>query len=235
MENILVPGNAVSDVDVSSSKVFLQAFSEYASKKSIQTFLISSHSHEWALAKVAEHGLDVFFPVERVFGVTEAYVNAMEPIDRVRYDAKLKEDPACTDEYYRQVAMLEIISKNHFIRGECLLLGQDYWFDGFYTRRYAQIDIVFIEPRLTSRAKPILEKISGLWYAPLELKPLQKILDGTASRSNYAPLDTWTSVTLTEELLGAKDFNMIKRVILEKKKDGTYGPHSPGAPLPPTA
>lgn len=235
LENILVPGKAISDVDVSASKVFLQSFAEYASKKNIQSFLLSSHSEEWARAKVVEHGLDVFFPVARVFGVNAAYVDAMEPIDRVRYDAKLKEDPACTDEYYRQVAMLEIIAKNHFSRDECVLLGQDYWFDGFYTRRYAQIDVIFVEPRLTSRSNPILEKISGVWYAALDLKPLQKILEGRVERPNYAPLDTWTSVTLTEELLGAKDFNMIKRVIIEKKKDGTYAPHSPGAPLPPTS
>ena len=172
-------------------------------------------------SKVVENQLDSFFLPNAIFGVNQSYLDKMEPIDRARYDSKKKDNPNCSDEYFRQVAMLDIMKKNHYNANQCLLLGNDFWFDGFYTRRYAQVDVVFIEPSLTTRGKPVLEKISGLWYAPLSFKLLKKFLDGKHSPPNYKPLDTWASVTLTEALLGAQNFNLVKRVILEKKKDGT--------------
>ncbi len=234
LENVLVPGAIFEDVDVGASTRFLKAFFKFAAKKGIRAFVISSRDENWAREQVNAQKWGAFFPVERVFGVNSAYLNAMDPLDRARFDSKQKENPACTDEYYRQVAMLEIMKKNHFNGSECVLIGHDFWFDGFYTRRYAQIDIVFIENSLTNRTKPMTQKVPGLWYALLAMKPIQNILEGRVASPNYKPFDTWASVTLTEELLGAQNFNMIKRVVLEKKKDGTFGPSS-GEPLPPAA
>lgn len=221
LENILIPGEAVSTVSARDSKRFLKAFSSFARKHAIHSFLISSHSLEWALEKVNEFGLAEFFPSTHIFGVNSSYLEKMAPIDRARYDAKQKDNPACTDEYFRQVAMQTIMETHHFSREECVLVGHDYWFDGFYTRRYAQVDVVFMEPSLSTRGKPILQKISGLWYSPLSFKPFQKILLGKMPAPDYRFLDTWASVTLTEELLGAQNFNQVKRVILQKKKDGS--------------
>lgn len=226
LENILIPGPFVSQVNVSQTKRFLQSFSSYASKHAIFTFLISAFPRAVALEKVSEHSLSEFFSDENIFAVNSVYLEKMDPLDRARYDSKLKDNPACTDEYYRQAAMQEIMKTKSFSSSECLLVGNDFWFDGFYTRRYSQVDVVFVEPTFTSRGKPIVQKIDGLWYSPLSFKSFQKFLDGKISLPNYTPLDTWASVTLTEELLGAKDFNMVKRVILERKKDGALHPLS---------
>lgn len=232
LENVLIPGAIFEDVDAAESSRFLKSFFKFAANHDIHAYVISSRDETWAREQVVKQKWGSFFPAERVFGVNAAYVDAMAPLDRARFDSKQKENPDCTDEYYRQVAMLEIMKKNHYNGNSCVLVGHDFWFDGFYTRRYAQIDMIFLESSLTTRAKPISQKIPGLWYSPLALKPFQKILEGKLSSPNYAPLDTWASVTLTEELLGAKNFNMVKRVILEKKKDGTFAPSS-GDTLPP--
>ncbi len=234
LENVLIPGAIFEDVDVLASARFLKSFFKFASKKDIHAYIISSRDETWAREQVVKQKWGDFFPEERVWGVNSSYLNKMEPLDRARFDSKQKDNPACTDEYYRQVAMLDIMKKNHYNGNACVLIGHDFWFDGFYTRRYALVDVVFIESSLTIRGKPSSQKVSGLWYSQLSLKPIQKILEGRVESPNYKPLDTWASVTLTEELLGAKNFNMVKRVILEKKRDGTIGPPS-GDPLPPVS
>lgn len=226
LENVLIPGEAVKDISPANVESFLVELSAFAKSANARVFLLSVHDKTWAENLVREKKWENFFPTSTIFGITEAYLDSMQPVDRARFETKRKENPESVDEYYRQVAMQEIISTHHFSPEECVLIGQDYWFDGFYTRRYALVDILFIESALTSRGKPIPEKISGLWYAPLDFKSVQSFFRSDASAPNYKPLDTWASVTLTEELLGAQKFNMIKRLVLEKKKDGTIHPVS---------
>lgn len=226
LENVLIPGDAVKDISPSKVEEFLSELTAFAQSNHARLFLLSVHDKSWAENLVREKKWESFFPSSTIFGMTPAYVDSMQPVDRVRFENKRKENPESVDEYYRQVAMQEIISTNHFSPEECVLIGQDYWFDGFYTRRYAMVDILFIENTLTSRGKPIAEKISGLWYAPLDFKSVQSFFRSDVAAPNYKPLDTWASVTLTEELLGAQKFNMIKRLVLEKKKDGTIHPVS---------
>jgi hypothetical protein len=233
LENILIPGPFVEKVDVSKTNDFLNAFSVFAKKNGISFFLLSAYPEAIAAEKISEYKLGRFFPKENVYAVNENYLNEMQPIDRSRYDAKLKTNPSCTDEYYRQVAMLEIMKTHTYAKEDCVLVGSDYWFDGFYTRRYAQVDVAFVESFLSSRGKPIAEKISGLWYFSLEMNAFTPFVKGTAPPPRYQSLETWASLTLTEELLGTQNFNMVKRVILEKKKDGTLHPIGKGETTPP--
>lgn len=234
LENVLIPGDAVTDISPDKVNSFLAELNAFAKSANVRIFLLSAHDKAWAEDRVRENKWETFFPSSTIFGITEAYVNSMQPVDRVRFDAKRKDNPESVDEYFRQVAMQEIISTHHFSPAECVLIGQDYWFDGFYTRRYALVDILFIESTLTSRGKPISEKISGLWYAPLEFSSILPFFRRTAASPNYKPLDTWASVTLTEELLGAQKFNTIKRLVLEKKKDGTIHPVSSSVQVVPS-
>lgn len=226
LENVLIPGEAVQDISPTKVESFLVELTAFAKSANARVFLLSVHDKTWAENLVREKKWENFFPPSSIFGITSAYLDSMQPVDRVRFESKRKDNPESVDEYYRQVAMQEIISTNHFSPEECVLIGQDYWFDGFYTRRYAMVDILFIENTLTSRGKPVAEKISGLWYAPLAFDSIQPFFRQGVASPNYKPLDTWASVTLTEELLGAQKFNMIKRLVLEKKKDGTIHPVS---------
>jgi len=221
LENVLIPGPFVGKVDGTKSIDFLHSFSVFAKKNNVSIYLLSAYPESIAAEKVSEFKLGRFFPKENVYAVNDAYLSQMQPIDRSRYDAKLKTNPACTDEYYRQMAMLEIMKTHGYAKEDCLLVGSDYWFDGFYTRRYAQVDVAFVESFLTSRGKSIAEKISGLWYFSWDVDAFIPFVKGTASPPRYQSLETWASIKLTEELLGTQNFNMVKRVILEKKKDGT--------------
>ncbi len=218
LENVLIPGKYVEGVDVLASKRFLKQIMGFCSKKGIATYLISAYPEKVCEQKVKEFGLGSFFAPENVRGVHSAYLTGMEAVDRARYNSKLADDAECTDEYFRQVEMQSIMKEKGWEGRDLVLIGHDYWFDGFYTRRYSQVDVAFVEKNLTSRGKPVVEHVNGLWYIPLELGSIKKISEGKMPAPNYAPLDAWASVTLTEELLGAKGFNMVKRVIIERKK-----------------
>ena len=112
LENVLIPGAIFEDVDVLASARFLKPFFKFAAKNDIHAYIISSRDETWAREQVVMQKWAAYFPAARVFGVNQTYLDAMEPLDRARFDSKLKENPECTDEYYRQVAMLGIMKKN---------------------------------------------------------------------------------------------------------------------------
>lgn len=222
-EDVLVPGPGNPNVDVKKTKAVLKKAVAYAKKKDLNIYIISSYQEALLHEKLSQSGLEGLLPDDHVFGVHSAYLSKMEPLDRERYDARCKDDPACTDEYYRQVEMQAIMEKEKLTPEQMLLVGHDYWFDGFYTRRYAKVDIAFIESGLTNRNGPISERIEGLWYAPFEWKALQKLVEGKTLAANYARLDAWTQSVLTEALLGGKGVTAIRKVIIERKKNDSGG------------
>ncbi len=218
LENVLVSGKAVEHVDLSQSKRLVKSVSAFAQKRNISVYVISAHTQKIAENKLNESGLRSFFSPDHVVGVHAHYIESMQPIDRERYEAKCKDDETCTDEYFRQVALQEIIQKEGVSPAQIVLVGHDLWFDGFYTRRYSNVDVFFVEKNLRSRGHPISEKVEGIWQGTLSFSTIKKIAEGKMPAPNYTPLDTWASVTLTQELFGSQGFNSIKRVIIQRKK-----------------
>lgn len=222
LEGVLLPEPTEAKADASHVKKWLTALNTLAKKHPIQTYVVSGYTETVAKDKLKEAGLNSFFPNDHVFGVNEKYLAARDPVDRERYEQKCNGDPLCRDEYFRQVKMQELIDKQGN-PSSFVLVGHDYWFDGFYTRRFSKVDIAFVETALSSRGKEIPEKIDGLWYVSRSFTDLKKIMEGKAKAPNYNPLDTWVNITLSEELFGGKGLPTLKRVVIQRKKDGQLG------------
>lgn len=223
LEDILIPGKTVANLDMKKVRTWLGALTKYAKEHlDFHIFVISGATEEVAWKKIREHELESFLDAKNVFAVTPAYLDQMTEVDRKLYEGKVAQDPEYVDEYFRQVQIKSLMEKEGFTQDQILLIGHDYWFDGFYTRRFSGVDTAFIGSALTQRGKPVTEKIEGLWYIERDWKALKKIIEGKVEAPNYARLDAWVTVTLTEELLGAKGVPQLRRVILERKKDGGF-------------
>ncbi len=218
LEDVLVPGKICPDLDMKGVHRFLRHLQKYAREKGIQVYLITGYTEAVCRQKLNKFGLEKYFPREKVFAVHSGYLNQMQPIDRAIYDKRCAEDAFCKDEYYRQVELQALMKREGFTPTQIVLVGHDYWFDGFYTRRFSQVDVAFIENGLSVRGKPTSERIGGVWYIRKGFPDLKKIIEGKTKAPNYASLDTWVGINLTEELLGGKGFPTLKRIIIERKK-----------------
>ena len=222
LEDILIPGPNDARVEPKEVKSLLKSLNAYAKKNGIHIFVISGYAERIALQKLKDFFLDSFFPSENVFAVSKEYLNKMAEVDRSLYDAKCENNPECKDEYFRQVKLMELMEKHHLLPEQVVLVGHDYWFDGFYTRRFSKVDVLFIESALSSRGKKPEEKLQGLWYASRKWAPLKKIIEGRAAVPNYNFLDTYVNITMTGELFGKNGLPGLKRTIIERKlKDPT--------------
>lgn len=221
LENVLIPGKAVPEVSAKKVKSWLSALQKYQkTHPGVRVYLVSGYKEDLAQKKIKEFGLEKYFPAKHVFAVNDAYLEKRDEVDRKLYEAKCADDAECQDHYFKQVRIQALMKDEHLAPESIVLVGHDYWFDGFYTRRFSGVDIAFIASSLTSRGKPAPEKVSGLWYIERDWKGLKAIIEGKVVPPHYGPLDAWVSITLTEELLGGKGLPQLKRVILERKKDG---------------
>lgn len=217
LEDILVPGPNDATVEPKQVKSLLTSLNAYAKKNGLLVFVISGYTEKVAAQKLTDFFLNSFFPAENVFAVNTSYLDKMAEVDRSLYDAKCENNPECKDEYFRQVKLLELMEKHHLSPEHVLLVGHDYWFDGFYTRRFSKVDVVFIESALSSRGKKPEEKIQGLWYASRKWSMIKKFIEGKASVPNYNFLDTYVNITMTGELFGKNGLPGLKRTIIERK------------------
>lgn len=226
LEDILVPGKIEVNPNRGEILSFLECMNEYSSNHpSFHTYLIASYKESVCHSLLEENGLVSFFDKNRVLAVNDHYLDTMDSVDRERYDARCADDPFCQDEYFRQVEMKRIMQKEGFSPEQFLLMGHDYWFDGFYTRRFSKVDVVFVESCLSVRGKPTSEKIQGLWYTTMDWKKILPFIQGTVSPPNYKSLDSFVATTLSQELLGAH-IPSIRKTILERKGE-KYVPISP--------
>ncbi len=205
-------------------KEWLSALKDYQKKHSeLETYLVTGHTEAHCHTLMEGTGLDAFFPPSHVWAVNESYLKSRDPIDRERYEERCKADPMHRDEYFRQVKMAEMMKAKGLSASQVLLVGHDYWFDGFYTRRFSKVDIAFVEGALSSQGKPVPEKLQGLWYISRSFEDLKKIIEGKAPAPNYNFLDTFINITLSEQLFGGKGLPQLKRVVIQRKKDGESG------------
>ncbi len=230
LEDILFPGTVNSAVDAVRVQQFLKSLQKYAKSHSgFRYFGVSALKLGVVEKKLKEFGLDDFFsedadpsfaPGKNVLAVNEAFIRQMTPEDRTIYEHKCVSDAECKDEYARQVQLLQLMEKLHVSPENVLFVGHDYWFDGFYTRRFSKVDVAFIESALTSKGHLATERIEGLWHIGLNWEELLPLLEGNAPVIDYKRLDEFVVTTISKELFGGQGFSLQKKVIdLRKIKE----------------
>ncbi|MFH0970775.1 MAG: hypothetical protein V1776_04940 [Candidatus Diapherotrites archaeon] len=223
LEKVLLPSSS-SKKTISMIRNWLVSLREYSlSHPNFEYFVASSYPQSRCLEMVKEAELDVFFPPANVWGVTQSYLDSMSPIDKERYAKRCAQEKECTDDYCRQTQLMAYIEKKGLLPSDVVLVGHDYWFDGFYTRRFSNVDVAFVESELTSRNHPQKEKISGLWYISRSWKELRSIIEGNKAKPDYTKLESWVNITLTEALFGGKGFPLLKKVVIQRKKQDEAG------------
>ena len=224
LEDVLFPGVVNSTVDKENTKKVLKQMKKFAkTHPEFKWYGVSGLKTQVCLEKIREFELEEFFPGEKVLAVNDAFINKMEEVDRGLYEKKCENDRECKDEYYRQVALQELMQKENVTAEKVLLVGHDYWFDGFYTRRFSKVDTAFVQASLSSKGHLAQERVQGLWYIDFSWNDIQSILEGKTSAPEYKYLDTFIVTSISKELFGGQGFTLQKKVLdlrdLKKQKD----------------
>ncbi|QQR92354.1 MAG: hypothetical protein IPJ89_04325 [Candidatus Iainarchaeum archaeon] len=214
LEDIFFPGTVNAAIDSARVEQFLKSLQKYAkSNPGFSYYGISALKVGVCQKKIAEAGLEKFFTEENTLAVDNDFIHQMTEIDRELYEKKCKEDESCKDEYARQVQLLDLMKKKNLAPEKVLFVGHDYWFDGFYTRRFSKVDTAFIESALSSKGHLATERVEGLWHIGLVWDELLPLLEGKAPAIDYKRLDEFVVTTISKELFGGQGFSLQKKVI----------------------
>lgn len=221
LEDILFPGTINPAVDAERVQKFLKSMQKYVdAHPGMHYYGVSALKVGVCQKKITEFGLEKFFTSENTFAVDAAFIHKMTELDRELYEKKCKEDETCKDEYARQVQLQDLMQKQNIPSEKVLFIGHDYWFDGFYTRRFSKVDMVFIESALSSKGHIATERVEGLWHVPLDWDELLPFIEGKGTPIDYKRLDEFVVTTISKELFGGQGFSLQKKVIdLRKIKD----------------
>ena len=220
LEHVLIPSphekNPPSSEDI---RAWLSEMRDYATSHQMEYFVATGYTEDVAHQKLSAAGLPDFFPKKHVWSVTPAYLDSKDPVDRKRYEDRCQGNEECLDEFARQVYLSQYLESHSLRPSQVVVVGHDYWFDGFYTRRFSNVNMIFIEAALSTRGSPAEDKVGGVWYGARSLSSLRPFLEGKVHVPDYSRLDSWVSVVLTEALFGGNGIPTLKKVVIQRKKD----------------
>lgn len=177
----------------------------------LTTYLVAGQEKQAAWKKISGLGLEKFFAPQNMFFVTKDYIDSKEEVDRERHLAALEKDPLFVDEYFTQMTILALISSGKAKKEESVLLGNDIWFDGFYTARFSSIDFVLVEEKLSERNELLVSKLSGLNYVSISANDFKKIVLWNFPQNDVAFLQRHVMDTLSKEILKDTDFSGLRK------------------------
>ncbi len=228
MEDILFPGVINAAVDPARVQKFLKSVQKYAqSHASFSYYGVSALKLGICEKKVNAFGLDAFFSEKNILAVNDAFIQGLSEIDREIYEKKCTATEECKDEYARQVQLLELMAKEKITPEKVLFIGHDYWFDGFYTRRFSKVNVAFVETALSNKGHLATERVEGLWHIALDWDEVQLLIEGKGAEIEYKRLDEFVMTTISKELFGGQGFSLQKKVIdLRALKEKMEDAHS---------
>ena len=234
LEDILFPGSVNPAVDPARVQKFLKSMQKYAqSHVGFSYYGVSALKLGVCEEKVKAFGLDAFFSEKNILAVNDAFIQQLSEMDRDIYEKKCAADAECKDEYARQVQLQELMAREKISPEQVLFVGHDYWFDGFYTRRFSKVNVAFVESALSNKGHLATERVEGLWHVALDWDDVSPLLEGKAPALDYKRLDEFVVTTISKELFGGQGFSLQKKVIdLRALKEKNK--HSLGAPASPS-
>ncbi len=216
--------SALPDAASAHAKKLASAFSglkKLEKNGSLGLYLVAGQEREKAMGKISPFGLGGIFAPERMLFVTKEYLLAKEEIDRERHIAHLEADPQFVDEYFTQQAILGLMGSGKVIKEQAVLVGNDLWFDGFYTMRFSGIDFVLVRERLTERNAPIAQRLEGLNYISFSGQDMGKVAAWDFAQNNLRMLQNYIMDKLSRELLKDVDFSGLAQKACQKRGAGS--------------
>ena len=216
MEGVLSSiGSYIADEKLVNS--FLTDLTKFCKSNKIELYLVSGHHEPIAQNKFCENKFSEFFDEEHFLCVSEEYISKKDKGDKELHRTNLEKDKHFLDNYFKQVAILDILKEKDLHPKDALLLGDDVWTDGYYTNRFSKVDFAIFEGNVVDRGKPI-ERINGLAHFSLEFPSVKQLLENFPL-TNGASLDRYVFEVMKKVLVGDNVKDIARAVISKRAKE----------------
>lgn len=196
---------------------FLEKLKNYCAEHAVELFLVSGYSEVVADRVAVENSMEKYFDKDHFLRVNDAYVSSKSEMDRQMYDLALSKDPDFVDGYFKQVVIQQVLAEKGLKKTDALLLCNDIWVDGYYTRRFSGIDFALYEGNLCDRGKPT-GPVIGLAYFNLEINSVVPLIENFP-QVNFGALEKYIFDSMQKALIGDEGVESLRKS-MEKKKFG---------------
>ncbi len=199
-EDVLVPGEIGKGFELGPVREILENLSRLEERFSgFRFFAITGLAENKARKKVKDHGLEGLLGGKRMFVVDDRYIASKKEMDRKLYVKHIKEDPGFKDEFLKQVVISKMKDELGYKKPQIAFVGHDVWTEGFYTRRFSEIDFAIVEESASSLGKKMDKKIRGIVYVKRNWSGLERVLRWQET-PDYSDLDKFVFDTMKERL-----------------------------------
>ncbi len=216
-EDVLFPGEVNRSISAENVSPVLQFLKGLESRGIVELFLISGRSKEKAGAEIAAAGLEKYFRKSNIFLLSNGYLESKEPFDRERYVSNIGKDPLYVDEFFKQHVIMGLIASGKVRREECVLVGHDLWFDGFYTSRFSGIDFALVGESFSERNVPSVEIPKWVHCMGFSVEDFTSLILGKQPKQDTKFLEAYIFRKLGRELVDPKELAGMVRKAQEKK------------------
>lgn len=198
---------------------YLERLSEFCEKNNKNIFLLTGLKEEVAKKVVEEHKLNKFFKEKNIINISKEYEDSLCDLDKQLRKEKYKNNFFYVDEYFKVFFL-----NNQYLqkKEETIYVGFDVWTDGYYLKRYTNVDFILIEEFLKNNTEKIKkETFPDLHILNPSFEDLKKYLT-EEKEFVYCSLESFAKKYLHTGFIG-KDFNIfsndkIKDFVLKKLK-----------------
>jgi len=200
LEDVLVPGRVVNEVNRKNIKEILTNLSKLEKEGKITLVLVSGFKKDVLEKKIAGNSIGRYLKPENIHCATEEYLTKREEVDRKRHEKNIKENPDFNDAYLK-VQVVDYLLMSGIPKEDIVYFGHDLMTDAFYLRRYGGVDVALLKPSLSMNHKPH-KMIKGLIYVNPTWADFRKVIYGKRKAESYVALETIIFSMLKEQLFG---------------------------------
>ncbi len=183
---------------------YLEPLSKFCKNNNKDLYLVTGLKEKDAKDLIDRFELLTFFDKNKIINLTEEYEDSLSDLDKKLKQEK-HEQRYYVDEYFKVFFFKNICKKPV---EDCLYVGFDVWVDGYYLRRYANVDFLLIKDFLKNNGK-LLEKDQDFYDLHILNPSFDDFKKHLTEDINYQyeSLDKYSKKYLHTEILG-KNFNI---------------------------
>ena len=198
---------------------YLEALQIFCKNQNKEMFLITGLKEEATQKLIDKNSLFDFFSKDNIINITKEYEDSLSELDK-----KMKQQNYAVDFFYVDDYFKVFFLNNQFKKSinHSFYVGSDVWTDGYYLKRYVNMDFILIEEYLKNNNKEVNKDIfSDLYIFNPSLEDIKNHLTQEVDYK-YESLERYAKKYLHSELLG-KDFNIfsnnnVRDFVLKYKK-----------------